>query len=287
MNIQQLRQHIAKIDKLSDAGWAENLIPRKAEERQFSNENDFRDETQKDIAEVEEKHSNLRAYGAVERSNRYMFDWIRKNSPKKVVLDFACGEGDQTFQAAAAFAALAIGLDISDDTIRKCNAKAERAAKRGEGNAQNAIFYMGDCERTELPDNSIDTMICSGMLHHLDLTQAYPEMHRILKPGGKIIAKEALNYNPVINWYRQRTPEKRTAWEKDHILGLKEVRLGQKYFDLTDIRYWHMTAPLAAYLRLPHPLLKLSDMVDNVLFERIPLLNRWAWQFTFEFTKRA
>ncbi len=53
-----------------------------------------------------------------------------------------------------------------------------------------------------LDDNYIDAIICSGMLHHLDLSYAFLELRRILRAEGKILAAiEALNYNPAIKLY--------------------------------------------------------------------------------------
>ena len=44
--------------------------------------------------------------------------------------------------------------------------------------------------------------MCCGMLHHLDLSYAFPELRRILSLEGKILAIEALDYNPIIKLYR-------------------------------------------------------------------------------------
>jgi len=74
--------------------------------------------------------------------------------------------------------------------------------------------------------------MCAGMLHHVELSYAFPELRRVLKPGGRILAAEALNYNPAIKLYRNLTPSLRTAWEKDHILSLKDVRFAQRFFQL-------------------------------------------------------
>ena len=61
---------------------------------------------------------------------------------------------------------------------------------------------QADAENTMLDDNYIDAIICSGMLHHLDLSYAFLELRRILRAEGKILAAiEALNYNPAIKLY--------------------------------------------------------------------------------------
>lgn len=174
-------------------------------------------------------------------------------------------------------ASLALGFDISDVSVQNCR---EAAQQRG---LTNTRFFQADAENTMLPNDSIDRMICSGKLHHLDLSYAFPEIRRILKPGGKVLAVEALDYNPAIKLYRMMTPDMRTDWEKAHILKLRDLTFADRFFEVRNIRYWHVIGYLGA---LAKPLAKPLDMIDGTL-ERIPLLNRMAWTFTFELVKRS
>lgn len=145
----------------------------------------------------------------------------------------------------------------------------------------NVRFFQADAENTKLPDNSIDRIICSGMLHHLDLSYAFPELRRILKPGGKILAVEALDYNPAIKLYRMLTPDMRTEWEKAHILSLKDVEFAKRFFTLGHLKYWHVVG----YIAGKFPILTSSlDLLDSLL-EKIPYVQRMAWMFTFEMVK--
>lgn len=116
------------------------------------------------------------------------------------------------------------------------------------------------------------------MLHRLDLTQAFPELQRILAPGGVILGVEALDYNPIIKLYRQLTPDMRTEWEKAHILSLKDIRFARRYFDLGEIRYWHIASIAGG--KFP-TLLPFLDRLD-VILTRIPGVRLMAWIFTFE-----
>ena len=126
-----------------------------------------------------------------------------------------------TIRAAKAGAELSLGFDISSVSVEN----AREASKEYD----NVRFFQADAENTQLPDNSIDRVICSGMLHHLDLSYAFPELRRILKPGGKILAVEALNYNPAIKLYRMLTPSMRTEWEKAHILSLRDITFAKDF----------------------------------------------------------
>jgi SAM-dependent methyltransferase len=42
-------------------------------------------------------------------------------------------------------------------------------------------------ERIEFPDGAFDIIICSHVLEHVDDKKALPELHRILKWGGKLL----------------------------------------------------------------------------------------------------
>ena len=260
------------------------LAQRKLAELEFHDAD--RDKTRKaslTTDEYEKTYGNRKYYSTVRASRDYVNQWIRDHSPGKIVLDFACGQGESTCEAAEAGADLAMGLDISPVSIENCR---REAATRGlEG---NTFFLQGDCENTGLPDDSIDTVICSGVLHHLDLSYTFPELRRIMKPGGMCLCIEALNYNPIIKLYRKLTPEMRTKWEREHILSLADVTFAKRFFDVKEVRYWHLMSILATPLRataLLQPALTLADAIDWLIL-KIPPISYMAWMFTFVLVKR-
>ncbi|MGC2832267.1 MAG: class I SAM-dependent methyltransferase [Candidatus Acidiferrum sp.] len=259
------------------------LDERKRQERQWANFSRDRENTQVAQRTNEQSRGNFKWYSTTQLSADFRNDWLAKHAPDKVVLDYACGEGGETLRAARMGASLAVGIDVSNVSIQNA---AQAAAN--EDLSDRCSFIEGDCEDTGLPENSVDVILCCGMLHHLDLTRAYPEMHRILKPGGCVFAQEALNYNPLIKLYRQFTPEMRTKWEKEHILSLKDVRAAKKYFNVGEIRYWHLTSMFAAFARgvpsLFEAVSPVLNSVDNILLA-IPGVQMLAWQFTFELIK--
>jgi len=271
--IETLRMELKKLESITNEQWLAGLNPRKRAELDFHN----KDRDRKRVAEIgkddfEKYYGNKKYYTTVERSTGYTVDWIRKHAAGKIFLDYACGNGQYAIKAAQAGAALAIGIDISDESIR--NARADAAAL----GLQNAAFAQADAENTRLPDDSVDTVLCSGMLHHLDLSYAFPELRRILKPGGRILAVEALNWNPFIRLYRKFTKDMRTEWEKNHILGFSDLAFASRFFEVREIKFWHVTGYLGAHLR---SLGRLFETADRLL-EKIPLAQRMAWIFTFE-----
>ena len=169
-------------------------------------------------------------------------------------------------------------LDSISARVSVANARDDA---RAAGVESNTFFVQADAENTRLPDNSVDAVICSGMLHHLDLSYAFPELRRILAPGGRLLAVEALDYNPAIKLYRWRTPAMRTEWEKAHILSLKDVTFARRFFTVGEMRFWHILSLLGVIFR---PVLPLFNLLDRVL-TKLPIIKYAAWIFTFELIK--
>lgn len=272
----QLNAAVSEIDRISDAQWKATLNQRKVAELEFHD----RDRDRQRVAEMdkdtfEKFYGNKKYYKATNASRNYVEQWIAREAKGRVFLDFACGDGANARAAAKAGASLSLGFDISPVSVANAAADAEK-----EGLA-NVRFFQADAENTKLPDASVDRIICSGMLHHLDLSYALPELRRILVPGGKILAVEALDYNPAIKLYRLITPAMRTEWEAAHILSLKDVTFAKRFFKLGEVRFWHIVGIAAPHLKWMAPILHGLDAV----LTRVPGIRLMAWIFTFELRK--
>ncbi|MDB4668546.1 class I SAM-dependent methyltransferase [bacterium] len=269
---------IDKIDKMSDNAWMNTLSDRKKKELEFHDrDRDTNIINETKASDTYEKfYGNKKYYTATKRSVDYVQKWISKEAKNKIFLDYACGNGSNAISAAKAGALLSLGFDISSVSVN--NAKNIATDKK----IANIRFFQADAENTKLPNNSIDTIICSGMLHHLDLSYALPELRRILKPGGKLLAVEALDYNPAIKIYRKFTPSMRTDWEKAHILSLKDLKFSKRFFDIGNVKYWHVCGYIGG--KFPF-LLQPLDLIDRFI-EKIPFIQYMSWMFTFELVKR-
>lgn len=265
---------LQQIERIPDAEWLASLDERKKKELAFHDlHRDTRAIASLSSDSYEKLYGNKKYYAGTRRSREYLDAWIRRHAPGRVFLDYACGNGALAIQAARAGAALAVGIDISRVSVENARAEARRA-----GVAGRTVFVQADAENTRLPDRSIDRVVCSGMLHHLDLSFAFPELRRILKPGGRLLALEALEYNPAIRLYRRLTPQMRTDWERAHILGLSDLRFARRFFELGEVRYWHITSILTPYFPARQAL---WDRLDRWL-TRIPMVRLLAWIITFE-----
>jgi len=101
------------------------------------------------------------------------------------VLDVACGTGLVTFEAARSVGAfgLVLGVDISGHMV---DSARQRAIDAG---IPNVRFQRMDAEQLDLPDRKFDVVLCAlGLMYVADPVQAVREMHRVLRPGGRLVA---------------------------------------------------------------------------------------------------
>ncbi len=276
--IADLKSWLAGQQPVLGKQWVATLEDRKREEAEFHNADreGHRDESR-------ESSPNRRFYESFTIVEAHIHAWIRHHAAAGAFLDYACGNGRLGRMAAEHGAKVVVGIDISDVSVQNAS---ERAAQTGFGDV--AHFLQRDCEDTQLPADRFDACLCSGMLHHLDLARAFPELHRIMAPGGRILAVEALSYNPFIQLYRRLTPRLRTEFEARHILGMNEVRQAERWFTVENLRFFLMAAPLATLLpagAIRRSAIRAGHALDAVL-TRIPGVRLWSWVFTFELVKK-
>jgi len=194
------------------------------------------------------------------------------------VLEYGCGTGLNTRQLAGQ-AKRITGIDLSDVAIQQACVAADCEQ------LENTTFLTMNAEQMTFADESFDVVFGSSILHHLDLATAYASIARVLRPRGKAIFLEPLGHNPLINAYRQRTPEFRTPDE--HPLLKRDIALSRNFFASYDARLFGMTT-LAAIPLLSTPMansvISLGQAIDRLLL-RVPSLRWHAWFSVLEFTK--
>lgn len=101
------------------------------------------------------------------------------------VLELACGPGGAGLAAAELVGAE--GLVVLSDAVEAMAAIAgARAAARGLTNVRTATR---DLEQIDEPDGAYDAVICrEGMMFAVDQARAASEIHRVLRPGGRLVA---------------------------------------------------------------------------------------------------
>ncbi|HEU5414394.1 MAG TPA: class I SAM-dependent methyltransferase [Candidatus Angelobacter sp.] len=99
------------------------------------------------------------------------------------VLDIACGTGEPAISIATLLQANGevVGVDISPAPLEIARQRAQHR------NLRNVQFEQCDAHRLSFPDNSFDQVTSRlGIMFFEDLSNALREMHRVLKPGGRV-----------------------------------------------------------------------------------------------------
>ena len=211
-----------------------------------------------------------RFYEVVARSREAYDAEVETRGRGADCLEYGCSYGLETRRLAEA-ARSAVGMDISGVVIER----ARRAAAEAGSSAQ---FEVAEAETLPFPDASFDLAFGSSVLHHLELRPSVAEMVRVLRSSGSGVFYEPLGHNPLINWYRNRTPEMRTPDE--HPLVRPDFDLFREYFAGVDVRFFHL-ASLASVPIAGRPgfrqAVAVLDRVDDFLFKAVPALRYQAW----------
>ena len=188
------------------------------------------------------------------------------------VLDYGCGRGKFALLLAARGAQV-IGIDISKEVFTRV------ARGKGQGSGQ-VQFVVGDAHQTGLASGLFDFVVGNGILHHLDVTRSYREVHRLLKPGAKAFFVEPLASHPLLRAIRALTPSARTRDE--HPLRFADIDGARSIFSCVEHRELFLLSvaifPLALFSpRTASLLLALLRPLDQLIFRVIPATRRYAW----------
>ena len=112
----------------------------------------------------------------------------------EMILDLGCGRGMDTIRAARLTGerGMAIGLDLTPGMLKEAKKCAESE------NVKNAAFILGDIESLPFEENSFDGVMSNCVINHAkDKREAYGEIQRVLKPGGRFVIADAVTKYPL------------------------------------------------------------------------------------------
>jgi SAM-dependent methyltransferase len=238
-----------------------------------------------DVAEREKRFHNERFsretdprasldkwYNAVRHGTELQDVLVRRYAKNKTVLEYGCADGGLSLDRLnlPEYCKSLTGIDISDVALRKAQAKA---AQSGFDNVQ---FTLMDAEAMTFSDQTFDLVFGRGIVHHLDLEKSFSEVSRVLHDNGIAIFCEPMGHNPVLNIYRNWTPDIRTADE--HPLLMDDFAIARRHFARVDRVFYGLFSVASVFFDrtatgLSYRLLKAID--DVVL--RLPVVRRYAW----------
>jgi ubiquinone/menaquinone biosynthesis C-methylase UbiE len=191
--------------------------------------------------------------------------------PTDVVLDVGCGP-QRSYQTPAD--CVVIGIDHSWELVR--------------ANSELHLPVYGDATHLPFLPASIDTIICSYAIHHLvgtttaetlqNVTAAFAEFDRVLKPGGQLLVLEISPWRPFAllqryawNTVRQLLGDRLSMffWQiatLESIAAQRAPSLVQRHFERFPIKATQTFAPIFALPKL---------RVPGFLYPFDPYLCRW------------
>ena len=106
----------------------------------------------------------------------------------ETILDLGSGAGIDVFLSAnkVTKSGRVIGIDMTDEMLEKARKNAR------DGNYTNVEFRKGDIEKNiPVDDNTVDAVISNCVINlTTDKTNAFKEVHRILKKGGRMVISD-------------------------------------------------------------------------------------------------
>ncbi len=212
--------------------------------------------------------------------------------PAMRVLDLGCGVGHLLAWLERRAPGRYDGLDLSPASLR---------AARDTAGVERLV--AGDATRLPFRDGSYDRVVCNGSAHHLpDLDAAMREVHRVLRPRGRLVLYEPVD-SPVTGAIRH-TLFRWSPWESPADVAHKDaftpatVAAALRAAGFTDVvttAHDFLAYPLSGmYMALPwsrsrgamRALLAVERRLGGVAPLR-PLWNALSWRVCFIATRPA
>ena len=130
------------------------------------------------------------------------------------VLDLGCGEGRHVHGLYLMGNLKITGVDLNEASLQKAEEGLATLPKPTADHAGEVMFETGDATALRFEDNTFDAIICSEVLEHLpDYHAALTEMHRVLKPGGRLCVSVPHAWPERICWQLAPPPMKHAIFQ--------------------------------------------------------------------------
>ena len=186
------------------------------------------------------------------------------------VLEIGLGEGAESEQLIRR-GALWSGLDLTEESVDRVRTRLTTRGLPFEDLRQGSVL--------DIPwqDDTFDLVFSHGVLHHVpDIRRAQAEIHRVLRPGGTLVAmlyaRHSLNYHVSIRLVRRAAvaaayPLRKTrvaarsSMLRQHLANAEEAGL-RRYLDIDTFTHRSTDGPLNPFARVYSPAEVRKDFPD-------------------------
>ena len=128
----------------------------------------------------------------------------------QLMLDMGCGEGRHSIGALLETPTSIVGMDLSFEDLKIAQSRLKDFDTSEL--STSCTFGLGNISDIPLQDSSLDAIICSEVLEHVDSpNESVRELVRVLKPGG-VMALSVPRYLPeMICWKLSKEYSKTTC----------------------------------------------------------------------------
>lgn len=191
------------------------------------------------------------------------------------VLEIGLGQGAESEQLIRRGARWS-GLDLTNESVRRVRA---RLAIR---DLPHDDVRQGSALSIPWPEDSFDLVFSHGVLHHIpDIRAAQAEIHRVLRPGGTLVAmlyaRRSLNYQVSIRLVRRAVlaaayPLRNAKWLRASTMLRQHLDNAQRsglrrYLKLDTFTHHNTDGPLNPYARVYSPREVIREFADFELVE--------------------
>lgn len=129
------------------------------------------------------------------------------------VLDAGCGVGGSSLYLARRFGCRVVGITLSPEQLRLCRDNA-----RAAGLEALVSFELLDYQHTSFDDARFDAAwFIESFCYSPDKAALLREMHRLLKPGGRVIVADCFRREPAQAGDEQRLHDWLSGWAVESV----------------------------------------------------------------------
>ncbi|KAK3864585.1 hypothetical protein Pcinc_029745 [Petrolisthes cinctipes] len=142
--------------------------------------------------------------------------------------DIGCGSGQNTSFFSDYFREV-VGVDVSPQQLA--------IARTATQHLTNVTFKEGSAEQLPFADHSVDLLTCCASVHWFDCTKFFPEVERVLKPGGVLACYSylvtSIHYNDKVisDIFKENWSSIKPYWPASHNVLWEEYSTLPKLYE--------------------------------------------------------